>query len=194
MSTQPQKQDLNPPAARPRFELKHAAALVLAVGITLGILAFSDQIKQLESLGYIGIFAVMLLTSATLILPAPGLLFVFTLGGTLNPLLVGLAAGAGTTLGEITGYMAGYSGSGVVENTETYHRIERLIKKYGLWVIFVLAAIPNPLFDIAGMIAGATGITWWEFLGSTFVGKTLKTIVVAYAGAFSIDWIYHLLK
>lgn len=176
-----------------RFGLKHALALVFAVGITVLIFVFQDQVRQLAAVGYVGIFLTMLLTSATLVLPAPGLAFVYVLGGTLNPLLVGLLAGTGSTLGELTGFAAGFSGSGVVENTQLYQRIERWLRRYDVLVLFVLAVIPNPLFDVAGLAAGALGMKWWKFLLATWVGKTIKTIVFAYAGALSIGWVQQLL-
>jgi len=177
----------------PRFTWKHAAALIFAVGITAGVIVFQKNIEQLQELGYAGIFLIMLITSATLVLPAPGLLFVFLLGKSFDPLLLGLAAGAGSTLGEIGGYMAGYSGSGVVENIKAYQRIEGWVKQYGVIPIVILAAIPNPLFDVAGLAAGALGIPWWQFLIATLIGKTIKTVAVAYAGALGMGWVESLL-
>ncbi len=181
------------PGKPPRFGLRHALALVFAVGVTVGVLAFSDQIAQFKELGYLGIFLTMLATSATLILPAPGLLFVFVLGKTLNPLLLGLVAGTGSSLGEITGYVAGYGGNGVVENIDAYRRVEGWVKKYSVIPIFVLALIPNPLFDVAGLASGVLGIQWWKFLAATLAGKVLKCVIVAYAGFYGMAWIEGLL-
>jgi uncharacterized membrane protein YdjX (TVP38/TMEM64 family) len=155
---------------------------------------FRDAIGNLGGVGYGVAFLTMLVTSATLIAPAPGLAYVFIWGQQLNPILLGVVAGAGSTLGELTGFLAGYSGSAVVENTDVYKRIEGYIQKYGLIPIVVLAAIPNPLFDAAGFVAGALGIKWWQFLIATFIGKTIKCIVVAYAGLYSLDWIEQLVK
>jgi uncharacterized membrane protein YdjX (TVP38/TMEM64 family) len=188
MSDTPENTAL-PAAHPPRFGLKHLLSLLLAVGITLLVFLFRDQVGKLGELGYVGIFLTMLITSATLILPAPGLAFVFVLGKTFNPLLLGLAAGAGSTLGELTGYLAGFSGSGMVENVEAYKRIEDYVRKYGLIPIIILAAIPNPLFDVAGFAAGALGMEWWKFLIATFIGKTIKCVAVAYAGFYSVGWI-----
>jgi uncharacterized membrane protein YdjX (TVP38/TMEM64 family) len=178
------------PAEGPkRFGLKHLLSLLLAVGITLGVYLLRHQIGRLGRMGYAGVFAMMLLTSATLILPAPGLALVFVLGRVFNPLVLGIVAGAGSTLGELTGYLAGYSGSGVIENMEMYQRIEGYVKQYGVIPIIILAAIPNPLFDVAGIAAGALGMGWWKFLIATFIGKAIKCIAVAYAGFYSVGWI-----
>ena len=69
--------------------------------------------------------------NATIILPVPGLIFVFALGHTLNPLVVGLVAGPGAALGELTGYLAGYGSSAVIDNLKLYHRIQGWMEKYG---------------------------------------------------------------
>lgn len=182
-----------PPAAPPRFGVQHVLALVAVAAITVLLFVFSNEVRQLGSAGYLGIFLTMLFTSATLILPAPGLAFVFVLGKVFPPLILGVVAGAGSTLGELTGFLAGFSGSGIVENIGVYHRIERAIKKYGLLTLVVLAAIPNPLFDAAGVAAGALGIKWWQFLLATFVGKTIKCVAVAYAGLYSLGVVEQML-
>lgn len=173
----------------PSFTWKHALALLFAVGITLTIFAFREQIQRLQALAYLGAFLSMLLGNATLILPVPGLIFVYALGGTLNPLLVGLAAGPGAALGELTGYVAGYGGSGAIEHVRLYAAFERWMARYGLLVVVVLAIVPNPLFDMAGMVAGASKIPWWQFLIAALIGKTIQSILIAYAGAFSLGWV-----
>ncbi|HRJ76612.1 MAG TPA: VTT domain-containing protein, partial [Anaerolineales bacterium] len=91
--------------------------------------------------------------------------------------------------GELTGYLAGFSGQAVVENTQIYNRLMPWIKKYGAWVILVLSAIPNPFFDIAGIAAGVAKIPLWQFLLACWVGQTIKMAMFAYAGYYSIDWI-----
>jgi uncharacterized membrane protein YdjX (TVP38/TMEM64 family) len=131
----------------------------------------------------------MLLGNATIVLPAPGLTLVFALGSALNPIATGLAAGAGAALGELTGYLAGYTGREVVEDQALYRRFEGWMKRYGSATLFILAIIPNPFFDIAGVVAGALGFTWWRFLLVSWAGKTIQGIMIAYAGAISANWV-----
>jgi uncharacterized membrane protein YdjX (TVP38/TMEM64 family) len=164
------------------------------VGITVLIVAFQDRLRGLSHLAYLGAFLAMLVGNATVILPVPGLAIVFALGATLNPLLVGLAAGPGAALGEMTGYLAGYGGSAVADDLKVYRTIERWMERYGVVVIAVLAAIPNPLFDVAGMVAGVMRVRWWHFLLAAWVGKTIQAVVVAYAGALSWGWVEGLIR
>jgi uncharacterized membrane protein YdjX (TVP38/TMEM64 family) len=136
----------------------------------------------------------MLLANATVILPAPGVAVVFAMGSVFNPLGVALSAGIGGAIGEITGYLAGFSGQAFVENTNIYNRILPWIKKYGAWVILVLSAFPNPFFDMAGIAAGVAKIPMWQFLLACWVGQTIKMAMFAYAGYYSIDWIANFYK
>ncbi len=174
---------------RVAFTWKHALSILFAVGVTLLIFFFREEIQRFENLAYLGAFLSMLIGNATIILPVPGLIFIFSLGGTLNPLLVGLAGGAGAALGELTGYLAGFGGSGVVEKNAIYQRFEVWMERHGLWVILILAMIPNPLFDMAGLVAGASHVKPLSFLGVSLIGKTIQSLAIAYAGALSLDWV-----
>lgn len=180
------------PIDTPNKLLKAAGRVLGVLGvilISLAIFSNSHRIEQFKTLGYLGAFLVMLLGNATIILPAPGLTIVFALGSAFNPVLVGLAAGAGAALGELTGYLAGASGSIVFESHPIYLRLERIMKEYGNLALFVLAVIPNPFFDIAGLIAGVLRFYWWRFLLISWTGKTLQGIMVAFAGAASAQWL-----
>jgi uncharacterized membrane protein YdjX (TVP38/TMEM64 family) len=195
----PSTPDLPPAAGQDQagnqpFTLRHALAILGAVGITVLIVAFQDRLRGLSHLAYLGAFLAMLVGNATVILPVPGLAIVFALGATLNPLLIGLAAGPGAALGELTGYLAGYGGSAVADDLKVYRTIERWMERYGVVVIAVLAAIPNPLFDVAGMVAGVMRVRWWHFLLAAWLGKTIQAVVVAYAGALSWGWVEGLIR
>lgn len=164
--------------------------VILAVlGISVAIFAFRDQLVQLAALGYVGVFLVSLLGNATIILPAPSLFIVFTAGGVLNPLLVGLVAGVGEALGELTGYAAGFAGRAVIEDYGTYQRLVGWMERRGGITVFVLSAIPNPFFDLAGIAAGTLKYPVWRFLLFCWLGKTFKTMLVAFAGAYSLTLI-----
>lgn len=168
--------------------------VIIVIGITVGLFIFRDRVANLAGYGYLGAFLISLISSATIILPIPGLVVIFALGATYNPYLVGLAAGAGSALGEITGYLAGYSGQIVLRNSKTYLRMEQWMKRRGSIIIFVLAFVPNPLFDLAGAAAGVLRYPLWKFLAVCFLGKTPKSILVALAGAWTLEWVRELLE
>jgi len=172
-----------PVQTRRRSQLTRIAALIFVILLTTVLFIYRDEVKKLEALGYPGIFLVSLLANATLILPVPGVLFTSAMGAVFQPFWVALAAGSGAALGELSGYLAGYSGQAVIENREWYERLEKWIKKYGDVSIFALALIPNPIFDIGGIVAGALKMPWWRFVFWCWLGKVLKMMMFAYGGS-----------
>lgn len=167
-------------------------SLVLAV--SAAIYAFRDKFAELAAIGYPGIFLVSFLSSATIILPAPSLALVFAMGSALPPLWVGLAAGIGEALGELTGYTAGFGGRVIIEESETYARLRRWMMRRGGITILVLSIFPNPFFDLAGIAAGTLRYPLWRFLLICWIGKSVKTTLVAWAGAQSLLMIKPLLE
>lgn len=182
-------------AARRRWRpiVQSVGVILLSVAISLSILTWYGRIGALRQYGYLGVFLISLMGNATVILPAPSLAAVFTIGAVLNPVGVGLAAGAGEALGELTGFLAGYGGRAVVEDGAAFQRLERWVRQYGLLVIFLLSVIPNPLFDLAGIAAGMLRFSLWQFLLTCWAGKTLKTVAFALAGAHSVGFLLHIL-
>jgi len=168
--------------------------LILVLGVTVSIFVFRDRVANLAGYGYLGAFLISLLSSATIILPVPGIAVIFALGATYDPYLVGLAAGAGSALGELSGYMAGYSGQGVLRKSKTYLRMEHWMRRRGSLVIFVLAFVPNPIFDLAGAAAGILRYPVWKFLLFCFLGKTPRSILIAFAGAWALEGVLKFLQ
>ncbi|MBN2044018.1 MAG: VTT domain-containing protein [Anaerolineales bacterium] len=171
-------------------------ALLFVIALTVYIIYMpEDQAEKFESWGYLGIFLISILANATVIIPAPGLVIVFSMGAKFSPLLVGIAAGLGATLGELSGYLAGFSGQAVIENQERYDQLVSWMERNGPLTVAVLAFIPNPLFDLAGMIAGALKMPVFRFLFYVMIGKILKMLVFAYAGAgvLNAPWLDKLL-
>lgn len=154
----------------------------LAIIISLVIFLFRNQLFYIQGLGYFGIFLLSLIGNATVILPIPALATTFLGAIFLNPILVALVSSLGATIGELTGYLAGMGGEELLKKDKRIKKVESWMKKYGLWTIFFLAAIPNPLFDLAGMVAGASRVPVRKYLIVVFAGKTVKFLLVAYLG------------
>jgi uncharacterized membrane protein YdjX (TVP38/TMEM64 family) len=161
--------------------------VLIVIAITVTIFIYRERVAGLEAYGYLGAFLISLITGATIILPVPGIAIIFALGHVYDPILVGLAAGAGSALGEITGYMAGFSGQVAVENSRTYMRLVEWMKRKGTLVILIFSFVPNPFFDLAGMAAGMLRYPLWRFLIVCFLGKTPRNMLVAFAGAWALD-------
>jgi uncharacterized membrane protein YdjX (TVP38/TMEM64 family) len=171
-----------------------ALALVAVIAITVYIVSIRDHVAEFKQYGYFGIFFIALLANATVFIPAPGVAIIYAMGAVFNPLYVGITAGTGGAIGELSGFLAGFSGQAIIENTHIYERIKPWVDKYGGWAIFVLAAIPNPFFDVAGFAAGIAKMKMRTFLFSVWMGQLIKMTLFAYAGKYSIEWIAGFMK
>ncbi|XP_015063051.1 vacuole membrane protein KMS1-like isoform X2 [Solanum pennellii] len=103
--------------------------------------------------------------------------------------------GIGTALGELPPYFisraASISGregelmedldSASKEDTGIISNHLKQIKKWlisnrqylNFFTILVLASVPNPLFDLAGIMCGQFGIPFWKFFTATLIGKAI---------------------
>lgn len=186
---------------RPGFWTKdrvlQIATLLLVIALFLiivwqrkNIIEFSRQLSQYGGLKYVGVFIISAAASATIVIPVPGLAMTSAFGAfsanSWDPLWFGVSSGLGATLGEFTGYMLGYSGRMAIPYTKTYEKIVEWMRKWGSWTIFLLALIPNPLFDIAGLAAGILKYPAWKFLLVGAAGRLPKHILFSYLGYWGI--------
>lgn len=180
-STRPRGRMLSP-------RLQRGAALAFSVGLSVALFLLRDRIAQLSAYSYVGLFLVSLVGNATVLLPVPSLAATFVAGGIFNPVLAGLVSGAGMAAGELSGYLAGYGGTAIVRPSEypTLQRIQHWMQRHGFVTVVALAAIPNPVFDLAGVAAGMSRFPVQNFLLACFLGKTCKALIIAFLGARSL--------
>jgi membrane protein YqaA with SNARE-associated domain len=171
-----------------RLNIIRLAVFVFVISLTVILFLFQDQIKNLEAYGYPGIFVLSILANATVIIPLPGVLLTAAMAVVFNPFWVAIAAGSGAALGELSGYLAGFSGQVVVERADRQERLVNWMRKYGDVTILVLAFIPNPAFDMAGITAGALKMPVGRFLFWVWIGKLAKMMLIAYGGDAIINW------
>lgn len=178
--------------------------LVLAPSVALLYVTLTTGPDATESwfgqLGYSGVFLSNLAGTATVFVPVPGLTaaaqaLIASSGKTLSPFVVGLLGGLGMAIGEVTAYVAGMAGAEISreENLKPPRAlrpmvdrlvrwIDWLMERYGMPTLFTLSVIPNPLFEIAGLTAGATRYSFWRFMGAVTPGKVIRGLLLAYIG------------
>jgi membrane protein YqaA with SNARE-associated domain len=168
-------------------KLEGIAQLVFSIAIVAAILLFSGEIRELSAYGYAGAFLIALVGSATIILPSPAFAVIIAMSASLDPVLLGIVAGIGSGLGEITGYLAG-NGARTMLNSHVREskKIEEIVMKYDVAGIFVLSFIPNPLFDVAGIVAGGLRIHWAHFLSACILGRVLRYVLLAILGYWTL--------
>ena len=165
------------------------SALLLTIAISMLIFMNRDKVVELAPYGYIGVFLVSVISCSSIVVPVPGWIMVATMGAILNPVLVGVISGIGGTIGEITGYLLGYGGRIATKETGIYARMVQWMKRWGNITIFVLALIPNPFFDVAGIAAGILRFPLWKFILLGAAGRIPKNILFAYIGIWGIKFL-----
>ena len=164
--------------------------LLFVIALSVLIILNRQKVTELEGYGYLGIFLISIISSASIVLPVPSWILVATMAFALNnPILVGIVSGIGGTIGEMTGYLLGYGGRLAVENVGIYTRMVQWMKRWGSVTIFVLALIPNPLFDVAGVAAGSLRFPVWKFLLYGAAGRIPKNILFAYIGVWGLHFL-----
>jgi membrane protein YqaA with SNARE-associated domain len=195
MSNAPDIEQPLTPGQRLRQMLPLLAAILITIIVGgLGVY-YRAELMSLGRYGLIGIFLINLINNATVILPAPfGIALTCLFAGVAHPLLVAVAGGLGSAVGEFTAYMAGSGGNAVIPHGRIYRLMRYYIRKAGVVFIFLLAAIPNPLFDVGGLIAGALKMPPLVFLAATFAGKTVRYVLIVYGCLGGLPLLGHLLR
>ena len=142
-----------------------------------------------SEVGYGAVALSALVASAGLLIPVPALATACATANFLNPLLVGLIAGTAEATGELSGYYLGYTGRDILAKSRMYQRLEGSMRRWGWLALFLVSLIPNPIFDVVGITAGALRYPIWRFLAVVWAGKVLKFLVFAYACIAGAEWL-----
>ncbi len=136
--------------------------------------------------GYAGAFLISIFGNFTIFFPVPFTITIYAFGATLNPLLLGLVCGIGSTIGEASAYLVGMGGRKVIKGRfeERLESAKRLIQRYGAAIIFLFALLPLP-DDVILIPLGVLRYDLYKALGAMFLGKVIMLTFVAYAGRYS---------
>ena len=143
----------------------------------------------ISTYGYFGVFTVEAIANATILFPIPGALVTMASAIFLNPIAVGIFGGLGAAVGELTGYLVGLGGRKLIEEKIEFVSIRKIYAKYGLWTIFVFAAIPFP-FDIIGIVCGILRLPPMIFFTLTACGKIVSRLMLAAAGKRGVNLLF----
>jgi len=185
---------LTKPEAKRNKWLRFGGLVVALVAVSFGLAyllqsllsPFQTELYRFAWLAYLVVFGITLLGSLTIVAPVPvATAIIIAVATRWDPILVALSASIGGSLGELSGYYAGYIGkTKLINGNEVEHsRVTAWMKRYGLWAVFFLALQPILPFDIAGLAAGASRLPAWKFLLALWPGKFIKCTVLCYSGA-----------
>ena len=169
------------------------------------LIYYWEYFERFQYLGYFSAFIFGFFAGSSLPLPVPYLVVTFSLGGVLNPALVGLASGLGAGIGGTLVYLFGSSGSRLLphinifktnldleessKGQRLYSRLQQWTHQRGSLVVFLMSAILNPVFAPMAVTIGALRFGFWRFLLWCTLGKTFKSTLIAYCGYFGLGTI-----
>jgi len=153
-------------------------------------LSFQELVNALWQLfapyRYFGVFAVSLIGTASLIIPIPYTLLIFSLSTTStewDPILLTIAGGTGSAIGEMSGYALGYFGRKIVSQ-ERQRKMTYLVKifdRFGPLAIFAFALTPLP-DDLLFIPLGILRYKFYKAFIPALMGKLLMIFIIAYFG------------
>jgi membrane protein YqaA with SNARE-associated domain len=160
-------------------------AILIGVGYlilltTIGMIFYKKH-EQFRRYGYLGIFLTALISNLSILSPAT--MIAVVLGGRIyNPMLVGVVAALGSILGEIIAYQVGSSGTSMVEHKPWFARVRGYMEKYGAVTIIAVTAVPQPIVNISGLVAGVIDYPFFKFLLASYTGNWIQHTVTALLG------------
>jgi len=158
--------------------------IVAAANVAVFWLLPPALLERMGSFGYLGAFVSAAFANATVLVPVPYYPLLIRLAQAFNPWGVVFAAAAGSVIGELVAYYVGRSGKQAVAQTRFYRWVQgQLVHPWRApLLLFALSAPPTPLFDVAGLLAGALGIPLSMYMVSTFLGRIVRMALVVFLG------------
>ncbi|MHA1268157.1 MAG: VTT domain-containing protein [Candidatus Helarchaeota archaeon] len=168
-------------------------ALLATSGINLGevFITFTFWYGDLfGTLGiYLALFIISIFANMTVIFPVPYTiaLAVIIFLQDVNPVILGISAGAGAAIGEITAYYVGKGSASLTDTSksESIKKMKARIKKgYAIPLMFLCAATPIP-DDQLLLLLGYAGYSIWKMLITYFFGKITLCLWTAFLIKFA---------
>lgn len=179
--------------------LRTAVLVISIVSLSVGLVYLLRYLEtylrvSLEGFApwaYLIVFVATLLSSSTIIIPAPGALIMLAAAAKWNPAIVAVVGSVGGTLGELTGYYAGHlvRKAIITEHAERYNQAVGWMNRYGLRAVFFFALVPILLFDLVGLVAGTLKLPVGKFLAACWAGRLPRSFFECYIGG----GLFHLL-
>ncbi|HKZ93444.1 MAG TPA: VTT domain-containing protein [Candidatus Bathyarchaeia archaeon] len=146
---------------------------------------FNGVWQLLMQYGYLGIFAISFIGTASIIIPVPYTLIIFSLSttGQWDPVLLIIAGGTGSAVGELSGYALGYFGRRIVseERQRKMTYLVKLFDRYGPLAIFAFAMTPLP-DDVLFIPLGILRYKLYKVFIPALIGKILMISLLVYFG------------
>ena len=168
---------------------KKAALSILAVVLVAAVSAYflwrwTLDPESVGRYGLLGIFVVSMVSHLTVVARDMFMPMYLPLTSIYHPVLMGLVAGVGAAVGEVTTYMLGWGvAESMEENGGPDSRLSRWLRKYGLWAVLLVAVTPLPDTPIV-LLAGSSRLPFGRLFLVECLGKTALYSLAAVVGGF----------
>jgi len=147
--------------------------------------SFVDWMRDVAvQFGFFGVFLVSLIGTMAIVVPIPYTLVILLLGiEGWDPLLLTIAGGSGSAIGELAGYMLGYYGRRIISE-ERQRKMGYLLKLFGKYTpitVFVFALTPLP-DDLLFIPLGILRYSLIKAFIPALAGKVLMVYILASFG------------
>jgi membrane protein YqaA with SNARE-associated domain len=171
--------------------LKNSLGVVIFITISVLVYSFKDTIVECVTglPSFVAVFALSFIGASSVIIPVPYTAIIFVLASKgLDPLVTAIAGGAGSGLGEFTGWVVGRLVSRTLEGTKYIKQVRALIKlaevkgKHVLTLaIFVFALTPLP-DDLLFIVLGFLKYDLLRALPPCMLGKAVMLYLITFFG------------
>jgi len=173
------------------LKLTHNQIAQKAEPTTLSLEEFFNGVSQLLlQYSYFGVFLLSFIGTASIIVPIPYTLVIFTLSltGQWNSALLIIAGGIGSALGEATGYALGYFGRRIIseERQRKMTYLVKLFDRYGPLAVFAFALTPLP-DDLLFIPLGIMRYKFYKAFIPALIGKILMIFILVNFGNIAGD-------
>ena len=172
-------------AGRHASPAQKVAAVVVFLAINLALFLAPIDYTLLGALAYPGAFLLTLVANAAIVVPVPYVPIIVHIAATAPiPALVVLAAASGSALGECVAFAVGRVETDLFAGHAWFERIRSFFSHPWRAAIFLfLFAVPlSPVFDVAGLGAGALGVPFRTFLVAVWLGRLVRFAIIAAIG------------
>jgi membrane protein YqaA with SNARE-associated domain len=138
--------------------------------------------------GYLAGFVINFLSNATVMIPLPGNTALVLMVKELDPFYLGVVAGIGGTIGQLTGYWLGVQGRESLEGARMYEFAQRGMERYGGLALVLFGLMPIPPDEVVAIIGGATRYPIPKFLLYLGIGKVAMTVGLLYLASEAFQW------
>jgi uncharacterized membrane protein YdjX (TVP38/TMEM64 family) len=166
------------PALQPSTRRKIDILIFASVAIIATAVWIRPELINMGGWGYFGAFLINAISTATILLPAPGFAVIFAVADQYDPVFLGIATGLGGATGSLTAYRVGSQGRRFIKRGRIHSFLANMMEQFGGSVLFLFSFIFFMPADIASIIAGSTKYPIKRYFLYVSAGHVLKMVLI----------------